>query len=252
MACKESRKSVQILTTIELKEVIDPERHGSWLKLIRVTAIVFRAVQLFKKIAKHPKPEQSWQDLSVEELQEAEMYWYRRVQSDTYKEELQALSNGKQISRSSRILMLDPIYDSRNKVMRVGGRLQDSDLPEEAKHQVILPHGHPIVEKKIMQVHHQSVCAGPSTTLSVLRQEIWITQGLRDVKRVIRNCRRCRRQHAAACSQKMGNLLNERVQSSFAFSHVGVDFAGPHSYTLVQRMVSRKHIFAFSRVRHHA
>ena len=82
------------------------------------------------------------------------MYWYRRVQSDTNKEELQALSDGQQISKSSRILMLDPIYDGRNKVLRVGGRFQDSDLCEEAKHQVILPHGHPIVEKKIMQVHH--------------------------------------------------------------------------------------------------
>ena len=244
LACKESRNTVQILTTIELKEVIDPERHGSWLKLIRVTAIVFRAVQLFKKIAKHPKPEQPWQDLSVEELQEAEMYWYRRVQSATYKEELQALSNGRQISRSNRILMLDPIYDSRKKVMRVGRRLQDSNLPEEAKHQVILPHGHLIVEK-IMQVHHQSVCAGPSTTLSVLRQKIWITQGLRDVKRVIQNCRRCRQQHAAACSQKMGNLPKERVQSSFAFSHVGVDFAGP-LYTRTKNDIQKAYICLFT------
>ena len=67
---------------------------------------------------------------------------------------MQALSSNKQISKSSRNLMLDRTYDSRNKTLRVCGRLQDSDLPEEAKHQVIFPHGHPIVEKKIMQVHH--------------------------------------------------------------------------------------------------
>ena len=99
------------------------------------------------------------------------MYWYRKVQSDTYKEELQALNKGEQISTSSNLLRLDPFYDNRDKVIRVGGRLQNSSLLEEAKHQIILPHGNPIVEKKIMQVHLQLICACSSTTLTVLRQK---------------------------------------------------------------------------------
>ena len=78
-----------------------------------------------------------------------------------------------------------------------------------------------------MQVHLQLICAGPSTTLTVLRQKMRITQGLRDVRQVTHNCKRCRRQHSKACGQKMGILPMERVQISLAFTYVGVDFAGP-------------------------
>ena len=63
-----------------------------------------------------------------------------------------------------------------------------------------------------MQVHRQLICAGPSTNLTVLRQTIWITHGLRDVRQVTQNCKRCRRQHSKACGQKMGILPKEGVQ----------------------------------------
>eukprot|EP00112_Aurelia_sp_Birch-Aquarium-sp1_P023683 Seg714.2 transcript_id=Seg714.2/GoldUCD/mRNA.D3Y31 product="hypothetical protein" protein_id=Seg714.2/GoldUCD/D3Y31 len=249
MACKESRKTVQMLATIESREIIDPKRHSSWLKLVRVTAIVFRAAQLFKKITQQPRQEQPWKGPSAEELQEADMYWYYRVQSETYKEELQALSDGKKISKSSRILMLNPFYDRRDKVLRVGGRLQNSDLPEEAKHQVILPHGH---HQSMTSTSPVNLCRSINNS-SCSTSKTWITQGSRYVKRVIENCGSCRRQHAAACSQKMGDLPKERVQSSLAFTHVGMDIAGP-LYTRTKNYVHKAYIclftFASSRMIH--
>ena len=139
---------------------------------------------------------------------------------------MKLLSKQKQIQKTSKILKLDPFYDSSDFVLRVGGRLQHSDLPEEAKHQVILPHGHPIVEMKVLQVHRDSVCIDPLTTLAILRQTIWLTQGHCEVKRVTKKCFRCKRQNAVAGSQKMGILPKERLQYSNAFTHVGVDFTG--------------------------
>ena len=38
----------------------------------------------------------------------------------------------------------------------------------------------------IQDVHRQMLHAGRETVLSVLRQKIWLTQGRRDVKRVIK------------------------------------------------------------------
>ena len=137
------------------------------------------------------------------------------------------MNKQKQIQKTSKIPKLDLFYDSSNCVLRVGGRLQHSDLPEEAKHQVNVPHVHPIVEMKILQVHRDSAGIGPLTTLAILRQKIWLTQGHHEVKRVTKKCFRCKRQNVVAGSQKMGILPKERLQYSHAFTHVGVDFAGP-------------------------
>ena len=172
MASKELTKAVQVLKAVELEEIINPERYGTWTKLIRITAPIFRAVCHFKGLIHQSKQQCQWQDLSVKELKDAEMYWYRKVQSDVYKKEIEALNKGKRISVSSKLLKLDPFYDSKDNLIRIGGRLQNPNLLEEAKHQIIVPHGHPIVEKRIMQVHFQMICAGPSTTLTVLRQNV--------------------------------------------------------------------------------
>ena len=121
----------------------------------------------------------------------------------------------------------DPYYDRDDQVLRVGGRLQFADLPEQSKHQIILPHGHPEVAKMVQDVHKNMLHAGPETVLSTLRQKVWLTQGRREVKRVIRRCVACQRQRVGPCAQKMGQLPEERISCSRAFSHVGTDFLGP-------------------------
>ena len=126
----------------------------------------------------------------------------------------------------SRILKLDPFFDEEYRVLRVGGRLQNSESPEETKHQVILPHCHPVVEKIIQSTYAKSMHVGPETTLAILHEKIWVTQGRRDIKRVLRKCLVCRRQ-VTPCTQKMAPLPQERVQFTHAFSVIGVDFAGP-------------------------
>ena len=68
---------------------------------------------------------------------------------------------------------------------------------------------------------------GPETTLAILREKIWLTQGRRDIKRVLRKCLVCRCQVTTPCTQKMAPLPQERVQFTHTFSVIGVDFAGP-------------------------
>ena len=137
------------------------------------------------------------------------------------------MRNGEPISKNSHILKLDPFFDKDYRVLCVGGRLQYSELPEETKHQLTLPYGHPVVEKIIQDIHEKSIHAGPETTLTILREKIWFTQRGRDIKRVIRKCLVCQRQLAQPCDQNMAPLPLERVQCSHAFFHVGTDFCGP-------------------------
>ena len=127
-------------------------------------------------------------------MRQAEIKCCMWVQEVVYKEEFEKLKAGEVLPSNSRLLKLDPYYDRDDQVLRVGGRLQFADLPEQSKHQIILPHGHPEVAKMVQDVHKNMLHAGPETVLSTLRQKVWLTQGRREVKRVIRRCVACQRQ----------------------------------------------------------
>ena len=64
-------------------------------------------------------------------------------------------------------------------------------------------------------------------TLNVIRNTHWIIHARKLVKSHISKCVPCVRFGASSLSQQMGNLPIPRVQVSEAFSHVGVDLAGP-------------------------
>ena len=221
-ACEEERRITHGCTAVSVEPLMDMLRYGTWMKLIRVTAYVLRAVKLFKTRSKSKETE-----LSTEEMKQAELKCCMWIQEEVYKEDYQQLKAGRALPSSSRLLKLDPYYDIEDQVIRVGGRLQFADLPEENKHQIILPHGHPAVAKLIQDVHKQMLHAGPETVLSVIRQKIWLTQGRREAKRVIRTCVPCQRQRVGPSTQKMGPLPEERVSTSLPFTHIGTDFAGP-------------------------
>ena len=85
------------------------------------------------------------------------------------------------------------------------GRREYSDLPEVTKHPITLPHGYPVVEKIIQSVHKELLHAGPESTLSVLRQEIWLTKGRRAFKRVLGKCLVCQRHRVGPRSQRWGH-----------------------------------------------
>ena len=160
-------------------------------------------------------------------MRQAEINCCMWVQEVVYKEEFEKLKAGEILPSNSRLLKLDPYYDRDDQVLRVGGRLQFADLPKQSKHQIILPHGHPEVAKMVQDVHKNMLHAGPETVLSTLRQKVWLTQGRREVKHVIRRCVACQRQRVRPCAQKMGQLPEERISCSRAFTHVGTDFVGP-------------------------
>ena len=113
-----------------------------------------------------------------------------------YQAEYESLKENIVLRNKGAFLKLDPYYDKRDRLLRVGRRLQYSDILEGTKHPIILPHGHPVVEKTIQSVHEELVHAGQESTLSVLREEIWLTKGRREVKRVLEKCLVCQRQRA--------------------------------------------------------
>ena len=71
--------------------------------------------------------------LSVEELNEAELYWIKWAQKDRFTDEITSLPKGEPgFSRTSRIASVDP--QLLEGVLRVGGRIDKAELPWETKH----------------------------------------------------------------------------------------------------------------------
>ena len=78
-----------------------------------------------------------------------------------------------------------------------------------------------------MHVNVKANHAGSETTLAVLRQQFWLTQGRREVKRFLRKCLTCKHWKTKPVQQKMAPLPAERVQIAPPFTHIDVDFTGP-------------------------
>jgi transposase InsO family protein len=181
---------------------------SSWFKLKRSVAWLKRFQQflLTKNIQKTP--------ISVSELQEAERLILLYAQG--------TLQNDK-----SRLKELKPIK-TNDGLLRVGGRLENSQLKDEAKHPVILPYGH-FVSKLIIQLHHHITGhAGVERVLAEIRRKYWIVRGRKLVKNIVYHCIPCKRGRGKMEIQQMADLPKGRVTPyEPPFTWVGVDYFGP-------------------------
>ena len=232
LECEESKQKVVCnMAVLSLPlSCIEAERPERWIKLIRITAMVFRAVVMFKrglKRSEHTRTTNLSPELTAEQMEESQTYWYQEIQKTSFAEEWCRLQKKEGLPSKSPLRAPNPYFDTSDKLIKVGGRLQFSELPEETKHQIILPARHPVVDKIIMYYHEVQAChAGAETTLAILREKFWILRGRRSVKRVINNCRICRRFRVGPIQQQMAPSPAERVTRASAFTHVGIDFTG--------------------------
>ena len=194
-------------------------RYETWQRLIRITAWILK----WSRLRGQPKKEK----LLAEEIKESEYTWLRNRQRVVFLPEIDNLCSGKQVSQKSSIVKLDPQFHKIKKLLVVGGRLQFAQIPEEAKHQIIIPYNDPVIEKLILDIHVRASHAGPETTLAVLRQRFWLPRGRREVKRVLKKCLTCKHWNTQPCQQKMAPLPVERVMIAPPFTNIGLDFTGP-------------------------
>ena len=194
-------------------------RYETWQLLVRVTAWIPKWSRL-RGVPKKGK-------LSAEGLNESEFTWLENRQRVVFLPAIEELCNKGQVNQKSRIVKLDPQFDPSKRLLVVGGRLKFAQIPEEAKHQIIIPHDDPVIEKLIMHLHVKACYAGPETTLGFLRQRFWLTQGRREVTRVLRMCLTCKHYQTQPVQQKMALLPAERVQIAPPFTNIGLDVTGP-------------------------
>lgn len=219
--CNEEKplRVISLLTQPSDEEMFT--KFSTWTKLQRVSAYCLRFIyNCCHKNSRYQGP------LSPSELREATLLCVKHAQSDNFKREKTDLMERGRLSVKSSLLSLNPFLDGRQ-CLRVGGRLQNSELSFDQQHPLILPKGHHITTLIIKDMHYKNAHARGQLLLSLLRQQYWIPDGRNVVKKVLHNCLTCFRLNSTTASQLMGQLPQERVTPTRAFTNSGVDYAGP-------------------------
>ncbi|GFX57039.1 integrase catalytic domain-containing protein [Trichonephila clavipes] len=129
--------------------------------------------------------------ITADEIQNAEYFWLKCVQSEFYSAEILALKQNEQLRSSSEIKSLVPYLDENN-LLRLTGRLLEADLCFGEKHPVILPRRCKFTELLVIREHERIGHCGVSATLTQLRKKYWVPKGRQLVKTMIRICLVCK------------------------------------------------------------
>ena len=186
-------------------------RFSYWEKLRRVVAWLIRVFRRRRPEQSQDSEEQPRSDakkiqpLTVAELEEAERKIIRRVQEESFPEDLESMKKGS-------LARLKPFHEDG--LLRLGGRLNRSSLDHDSKHPFILPKDNTVSELIILHYHGLSGHIGSHQTLAKTRERFWITNGVSYVKRVLKKCQICRRENAKAGEHETQKWLEKKPNFS--------------------------------------
>nr|CAI5861650.1 unnamed protein product [Callosobruchus analis] len=112
-------------------------------------------------------------------------------------------------------------------ILRVGGRLQNSELSLDSKHPILLPMSHRLTDLIIEDTHQKHLHPGFKSLQYILLQRFWIFVTQSAIYRCLSRCIRCFKCKPKSYNPPMADLPASRVTQLKAFSNVCVDYAGP-------------------------
>ncbi|GFS92152.1 integrase catalytic domain-containing protein [Trichonephila clavipes] len=232
---KAEQKSVSIfnLFTHTSNDVIHGlfEHYSSLTKIIRIFAYCQRFIKNCKKIAFQGSSISSSHinttSLTFSETKTTEETIFRWVQGFYFQEKIRSIKKQISLPPKSPLRSLHPFIDEHG-LVRVRGRLQNSQLRFNSKHPIILPSQHSISELLIKEQHIAHLHAGPTLLAHVLRQSHWIVGSRKLINKCIRKCLKCNKfKTSTTTPQLMGILPKHRVTLERPFFSCGIDYAGP-------------------------
>lgn len=194
-----------------------PGKFSSWTRLQNVVAYSLRFIHNCRNNTKRSGL------LSLQELKDAELRIFKLTQQEAFPEEIDRLKkNG---ACSTKLQRLTPKVDTQG-LLRVGGRLQEATLTEDARHPIILPKRHPVVNLLIDYYHRKHLHSGTQLTQSLLSQNVWILSARSIIRSRIYKCMTCFKHKPRTQIPLMGNLPSPRINSARPFLNTGTDFGG--------------------------
>ncbi|XP_033761536.1 uncharacterized protein LOC117343299 [Pecten maximus] len=140
---------------------------SSWYRLVRaITNVKHLATRWTRTIKGQDSNHSATHDSNL--VKRSEQFIVKVVQSEAFHKEIQSLSHGKNIPRNSSILNLDPYLDDDG-LLRVGGRLKNSNLLKCQKNPIILPKAHHVSKLTVAHYHQEVKHQGRLFTEGAIR-----------------------------------------------------------------------------------
>lgn len=111
----------------------------------------------------------------MDEVERAVLVLVKIVQEISFNQEISAIKNQTEIKNKT-VLRLNPFIDSKG-VLRVGGRIQLSNVQIHKKHQILLPANHHFTWLLFQSEHIRLLHPGPQMLLSSIRSQYWVING---------------------------------------------------------------------------
>ena len=152
--------------------------------------------------------------LSTPHIKMAETLILKHVQTRAYLTDISHIESGLHVLKSSPLRKLDLQMNAEGWLV-VGGRLTHSHLREINKHPIIIPRDNPVSTLLIRSIH-DGYHMGREWILSLLKKRFGITRARSLVYKVSGGCVTCRRFFIHACTQKMADLPEQRINFDFS------------------------------------
>lgn len=217
----EGRKEVIAAVSVQ-EEFRIIEEVSSYTRLVRIIALCIR----FIHNARSRPDRRTYGFITTQEFETSRKAIVKRVQRSAFHKEIEALKVHRVSGRDNRLISLNPFLDQEG-LLRVGGRLKNSELAYAAKHQLILPARHPFTRMIIEYEHQRLLHAGPQATLGAVRQRYWPLGAREAVRSSVHRCVICFKSNPRTSQPMMGSLPAARVRTSRPFKNTGVDYCGP-------------------------
>ncbi|XP_028517140.1 uncharacterized protein LOC110246561 [Exaiptasia diaphana] len=172
---------------------------SDWFQAVRAIANCLRYLAILRDNVKLKKSTESSDQnplnankpMTTEELKNAEVKIIKEAQKVAFTEDVRTLSFNKETTKSSQLRRLDPFLD-HDGVLRVGGRLKHSPMPEEIKHPAILPRKGQVTEMLLRHLHNKSDHQGRGVTVNEVRSSgFWIIGCTSAVSELLIKCTIC-------------------------------------------------------------
>ncbi|XP_062698793.1 uncharacterized protein LOC109420058 [Aedes albopictus] len=228
------------------ESVINMHNFSRWGRLVRHIAFVKRFPSNIRR--KLTGERRLTGPLIRDELKQAEKYIFRKVQSESFAEEVHILQNAdpepwrskRKLLKHSSLYRLSPYIDDDG-VLRMKGRIGACEYAsEEMKHPILLPKRHHVTDLIVLDVHQRHYHQNHQTVLNEVRQKYYIPS-LRSVYRNVRSrCQLCKVRNATPQQPMMGDLPPMRLKPFVRpFSFVGIDYFGPFQVMMGRRVEKR-------------
>lgn len=223
-------KQNKLISLVSKDEFKFPFEHFS--NLIRLKRVVALILRMFYNSKNKNKNNRKVGPLTAIELSVAMNILIKLSQRDSFSNEINKLlqvqseKSDQQYFELPTLKHLSPFLDE-NEIMRVGGRLQNSNFDYHKIHPIILHSKHHLTNLIFRNEHLRLLHAGPQLMLASLREIFWPIRGRDLARNIVYKCVTCFRKNPKTIGVKMGNLPESRLRPGAVFEIIGVDYAGP-------------------------